>query len=104
MSHELAQTRIKAIETGVAQKFRYQPGKGVYEITPCPAGLLELQKVLKEDDDLLSSSSDSTTADTTVSPYGEELSSAIAADPLEENSETEEIVIVNCPKEFLSRA
>lgn len=31
---ELIKARHKAIETGVAQQFRYQPGAGVYEITP----------------------------------------------------------------------
>lgn len=39
---ELAQTRLNAIETGVAQKFRYQPGSNLYELSPCPEGVLSL--------------------------------------------------------------
>jgi prepilin-type N-terminal cleavage/methylation domain-containing protein len=31
---ELAKTRLKAIETGTPQQFRYQPGSGQFEIAP----------------------------------------------------------------------
>nr|WP_231742544.1 hypothetical protein [Polystyrenella longa] len=97
VSHELSQIRLKAIESGVAQKFRFQPGKGIYEITPCPAGLLELHQEMKEESDLLSDSSSEMETDTSVSPYGEELSSSFEEEPLLGRDDEEELTLAELP-------
>lgn len=97
VTNELSQVRLKAIETGVAQKFRFQPGKGNYEITPCPAGLLELHQELKNESDLLSDSSNSVEEDDSVSPYGEELSGAGGNEPLLARDRVVEVTLAELP-------
>ncbi|MCA9040076.1 MAG: prepilin-type N-terminal cleavage/methylation domain-containing protein [Planctomycetaceae bacterium] len=97
VSHDLSQMRLKAIESGVAQKFRYQPGKGVYELTPCPTGLLELHQELKEDSELMSGSSSEFESDTSLSPYGEEISASSGEDSLFEADKYEQITLAELP-------
>jgi len=64
---ELAEVRLKAIETGVAQKFRFQPGSNVYELVPCPEGVLSLYKNPEEEE-----SEFEPIEDELESPFGEE--------------------------------
>lgn len=97
VTNELSKVRLKAIETGVAQKFRFQPGKGSYEITPCPGGLLELHQELKDESDLLSDSSTSFEEDDSVSPYGEDLSSANSDEPLLARDKVEKVTLAELP-------
>lgn len=39
---ELAKARLKAVQSGVAQRFRYQVGKNRFEVAPLSAGIEEL--------------------------------------------------------------